>query len=108
MSEIETSEKIAALNDAFRKTLSGGQVLMTPGVSSLPSMVVAAVILKVTEFCDFSSNNDPHGERDFGSFELCLRKFFWKIEYYGPTCESGSEDPAKTTRVLTLMLASEY
>ncbi|MCC8977597.1 DUF3768 domain-containing protein [Bradyrhizobium acaciae] len=111
MSKIETAKKIAALNDAFRKSLSGGQVLMTPGVCGLPPMVVAAVILKVTEFSDFSADNDPHGEHDFGTFELCQRKFFWKIDYYDQRCESGSEDPTdptKTTRVLTLMLASEY
>ena len=37
--------------------------------------------------------------------------FFWKIDYYDPNLEFGSEDPAdptKTTRILTLMLADEY
>ena len=103
--------RIAELNDAFRTTLSGGQVLMTPGVSGLPSMVLAEVIKKTAEFKNFSVDNDPHGEHDFGSFDFCSRRFFWKIDYYDPTCEAGSEDPsdpAKTKRVLTLMLASEY
>ena len=56
-------------------------------------------------------DNDPHGEHDFGSFELCGRKLFWKIEYYDPDLQHGSEDPAdpaKTMRVLTVMLAEEY
>jgi len=109
--EPDPAKRIAELNDAFRKTLSGGQVLMTPGVIDLPPMVVAEVIKKTTEFGSFSADNDPYGEHDFGSFELCSRKFFWKIDYYDPACECGSEDPAdpaKTTRVLTLMLASEY
>ncbi len=84
---------------------------MTAGVNELPDMVKAAALVMVNEFDEFSDGNDPHGEHDFGSFELCSRKFFWKIDYYDRACEFGSEDPAdptKTTRVLTLMLASEY
>ena len=111
VAEIDRAKKIAELNDAFRKTLSGGQVLMTPGVSDLPPMVIATAVQKMAEFDEFTTDNDPHREHDFGSFELCNRKFFWKIDYYGPTCDVGSEDPAdptKTTRVLTLMLAHEY
>ena len=58
-----------------------------------------------------NESTDPHGEHDFGSFELVNRKFFWKIDYYDERCEFGSEDPSDpklTTRVLTLMLATEY
>lgn len=107
----ERSKKIAVLNDTFRRTLSGGRVLMTSDVSELPPMVVADAIKQMADFAGFSPDNDPHGEHDFGSFELCSRRFFWKIDYYDLACELGSEDPAdpsKTTRVLTLMLASEY
>ena len=109
--EPDKSKTIATLNDAFRTTLSGGQVLMTPGVSDLPPMVLAEAIKLTTEFTAFSTDNDPYGEHDFGSFELCSRKFFWKIDYYDLACEAGSEDPAdpaKTTRVLTIMRADEY
>jgi hypothetical protein len=51
------------------------------------------------------------GEHDFGSFEVGHRKLFWKIDYYDPTLAFGSDDPsdpAKTARVLTIMLAEEY
>lgn len=103
--------KIALLNDAFRTTFSGGKVMMTAGVDALPDMVKAAALNEVASFTSFSENNDPYGEHDFGSFELCSRKFFWKIDYYDKELQYGSEDPAdpeKTTRVLTLMLAEEY
>ena len=109
--EPDRSKRIAELNDAFRSTFSGGQLLMTPGVSDLPPMVLAEALRMTAEFGSFSVDNDPHGEHDFGSFDLCSRKFFWKIDYYDLACQEGSEDPAdpaKTTRVLTLMLASEY
>ena len=106
-----TMNKIALLNDAFRTSLTGGTVLLTVGVQELPDMVKAAAIRKVVDFDDFNEDNDPYGEHDFGSFELCNRRFFWKIDYYDERSEFGSEDPAdpqKTTRILTIMLASEY
>ena len=45
-------------------------------------------------------------------FELSNQRFFWKIDYYKRDMDGGSEDhptdPAVTTRVLTIMFASEY
>ncbi len=75
-------QKIQQLNDAFRRSMSGGKVFMTAGVDALPSDVKAMVIRKVATFSAFTAHNDPHGEHDFGSFELAGRKFFWKIDYY--------------------------
>jgi hypothetical protein len=106
-----SADKIRALNDAFRATMTGGNVLLTAGVDALPSDVKAMVIRRVATFSDFTADNDPHGEHDFGSFEVGGRKLFWKIDYYDAAMEFGSEDPidpSKTTRVLTIMLASEY
>ena len=57
------------------------------------------------------AHNDPHGEHDFGSFEIAGQKFFWKLDYFDAEMKYGSEDPAdpsKTTRVLTITFASEY
>jgi hypothetical protein len=84
--------------------------MVTCGVADLPEMVKATLQL-VASFDDFTEDNDPSGEHDFGSFEVAGEKFFWKIDYYDEVCEFGSEDPAdpeKTTRVLTIMLAEEY
>jgi hypothetical protein len=106
-----SAERIRELNDAFRSTFSGGRVMMTPGVLELPNCVKADALVKVATFSAFARDNDPYGEHDFGFFELVGRTFYWKIDYYDEQCELGTEDPAdprKTTRVLTLMLASEY
>jgi hypothetical protein len=103
--------KIALLNEAFRTTFSGGKVIMTSGVNELPSCVKAEALVQVTRFSEFTADNDPHDEHDFGSFMLVGRKFFWKIDYYDTEMRYGSEDPGNaetTTRVLTLMLAEEY
>lgn len=103
--------KVRELNDAFRTTMTGGRVMLTAGVDALPSDVKAIAIRRVATFSDFNADNDPHAEHDFGSFELSGRKFFFKLDYYDSAMEFGSEDPAdpaKTTRVLTIMLAEEY
>jgi hypothetical protein len=103
--------KIRALNDAFRRSLTGGKVMMTAGIAALTAAMQAKVLNEVRTFDAFTAENDPHGEHDFGSFEVDGRKIFWKIDYYDARMEFGSEDPAdpeKTTRVLTIMLASEY
>jgi hypothetical protein len=106
-----SAEKIREFNDAFRSTMTGGRVMLTAGVDALPSDVKAMVIRRVATFSDFTADNDPHGEHDFGSFALAGRKFFWKIDAYDADMQFGSEDPTdpeKTTRVLTIMLAEEY
>src|SRR5438045_7078649 len=85
-----SAEKIRELNDAFRTTMTGGRVMLTVGVDALPSDTKAMVIRKVATFSDFSAENDPNGEHDFGSFELEGRKLFWKVDYYDSTMTFGS------------------
>ena len=113
LSDNQSRERIRDLNDGFRKTLDPalGRAVLTTSINALPSDVRAMAIQKVAAFDTFAADNDPHGEHDFGSFDLAGDKFFWKIDYYDPQLEFGSEDPAdptKTRRVLTLMLAAEY
>jgi hypothetical protein len=108
---LTNSRRIRVLNDNLRVTFLGGRIVTTAAVSELPIGVKAQAFLKVQRFSDFNGDNDPHGEHDFGSFEVAGEKFFWKIDYYDERCEFGSEDPAdpeKTTRVLTIMFADEY
>ena len=105
---VPDNKKIALLNDMFRKTFKGGKVLFTSSVDALPAMVKAAALRNVAEFEEFTADNDPHGEHDFGSFDLCSRKFFWKIDLYEePDVKDANGEPV-VTRVLTLMLAEEY
>ena len=105
------SERIRKLNDDFRRTFTGGRVVVTEGVDALSAEVKAEVLQQVRQFDRFDRDNDPHGEHDFGSFETAGERFFFKIDYHDLAMEGGSEDPAnpaKTTRVLTVMKAEEY
>jgi hypothetical protein len=113
LTDKQPCERIRDLNDAFRKTLDPklGRTMLTAGITALSSDIRALAIRRVATFDAFSADNDPHGEHDFGSFDLAGHKFFFKLDYYDPSLDGGSDDPAdpaKTTRVLTLMLAQEY
>ena len=79
MSTSDTS-KIAALNDQFRTTGIGGQFLMSSGIAALPYADLAAIMYRVRHFADFTPDNDPHGEHDFGSFTFGTETIFWKID----------------------------
>ena len=108
---LKYSDRIRLLNDNFRTTFVGGRVVMTQGVSEMPMDERARILLAVQSFKDFDAGNDPHGEHDFGSIELAGETYFFKVDYYSPDLQGGSEDPAdpeKTTRVLTIMRADEY
>jgi len=84
---------------------------MTSGIQALGHEMIKTIIHKVQTFKDFTQDNDPHGEHDFGAIEHEGQKVFWKLDYYDDTMTYGSEDASdteQTTRVLTVMLAEEY
>jgi Protein of unknown function (DUF3768) len=105
------ADRIRVLNDNFRSTFVGGQVMLTQGVAELPLDTKARVLLAVQSFSNFTKDNDPHGEHDFGSIEVEGEAYFFKVDYYALDMECGSEDsadPIVTARVLTIMRADEY
>ena len=111
----ESSARIRALNDQMRTAGPGApsrnRWLLTSGVLGLGATAVEAVVARVTAFSEFTEDNDPHGEHDFGAIDGAGQRLFWKIDYYDHTLTGGSPDPADeavTCRVLTIMLAMEY
>jgi hypothetical protein len=107
----EATGRIRRLNDVLRATFTGGKVVMTDGVAALPETDLARLLANVRSFDEFNGDNDPHGEHDFGGVQLSGQTYFFKVDYYALDMEGGSEDPAdpaKTTRVLTIMRADEY
>jgi hypothetical protein len=106
------TERIRALNDRLRATGDGGEIVITAGIASLPIAKLATILLAVQSFDQFTADNDPYGEHDFGSLDRGDGEpVFFKIDYYDRSMTGHSPDPADasvTRRVLTLMLASEY
>ena len=107
------TEQIRTLNDQLRQNLSigDGAAVMTMGVAALGEEAVARIFKTITVYNDFCSDNDPHGEHDFGAFEADGHTIFFKIDYYDPTLtyqSAGPADPTITHRVITIMLAEEY
>src|ERR1700730_17605390 len=108
---LSNADRIRVLNDNFRSTFVGGRVVMTQGVNALPIDTKARVLLAVQSFSNFTKDNGPHGEHDFGSLDIEGETYFFKLDYYSLGMEAGSEspaDPSVTTRVLTIMRADEY
>lgn len=103
--------RIRELNDALRRSFTGGRVIMTARVGALPNPVRGAVIAAVRAFDDFSADNDPYGEHDFGALTVESERVLWKIDPYDRSLRLHSPDsanPAITVRVLTIMLAEEW
>ena len=103
--------EIRRLNDAFRTSFRGGQVLLTESVAALPDMVKASALEKVAAFQEFNEENDPRHEHDYGSFDHCDREVWWKIDYFDVKLEYASPDPTDTLltkRIMTIGLAQDW
>jgi Protein of unknown function (DUF3768) len=91
-----TAEKqaIRALNDDLRKHMIAGSAVMTPGVAALGPDLVLRIVRTLAVFDDFNQANDPHGEHDFGAFEVEGHAIFFKIDYFDTDLTYHSPDPA--------------
>jgi hypothetical protein len=107
----ERTDIIRALNDQLRRTGKGGQIVAAGALTQADPEEIRKAAIQVRDYAAFDSKDDPHGEHDFGSFEIDDQRYMWKIDYYGPDMESGSENPADpkvTRRVLTIFYAEDY
>lgn len=124
----EQIETIRRLNDAARERPGSGSIAnVTSGFHALPDADRFAALAAIVAFSKFDADNDPCGEHDFGTVyrlaggawtqdrpdaaEAITQTVFWKVDCYDNTLTYGSEAPwdaQQTTRVLTIMLASEY
>lgn len=96
------SKAVAQKNDLLRQTFIGCRVVMTEGIAHDPDK--DKIITAVRTFSDFTLDNDPYGEHDFGSFQI-NNTYFWKFDYYDDNYELYQEDG---NRVLTIGRMDEY
>ena len=121
-------ERIAVLNDRARGAMGiACSAVATVGFRSLPEADQSHVRELIETYDTFDEDNDPHGERDFGTIyqlgdgrwtterprvsEDERERVFWKIDCYDRDLRFASKDaadPAVTRRVLTIMLSDEY
>ncbi len=107
----EQSIRIRDLNDNLRCTFSGGQIMLTAGIDSLPQDIQARVFKTIQEFDGFSEDCDPYGTHEFGSVEVDSKNVWFKIDTYDQNHEYHSPDaadPTVTKRVMTILLPEEY
>ena len=124
----EQTARIARLNDMARQAMGVAcTAVATVGFRSLSASDQSRVRELIETFDAFDEDNDPYGERDFGTiYQLGdgrwtterprvrddeRERVFWKFDYYDRDLRFGSEDaanPAITRRVLTIMLVDEY
>ena len=118
MTTIETEltpEQLSKINDTLRVNLitnTGrascegitGRLIVTRSVADMPGDQMIAILSAVAHFRDFTEDNDPHGEHDFGSVSLMGEKWFWKFDYYDEHFEAFGHD----VHVLTIMNSTDY
>ena len=124
----EQTARIARLNDLARGAIAVVcTAVATVGFRSLPEADQSRVRELIETYDAFDEDNDPHGERDFGTIYQVVggqwtterprvrdderERVFWKLDYYDRDLAGASEDaanPAVTRRILTIMLSDEY
>ena len=112
----DQTARIARLNDLARSAMGVAcTAVATVGFRSLSTSDQSRVRELIETFDAFTEDNDPHGERDFGTIYQ-LGDGRWtterpRVREDERDLQFGSEDaanPAITRRVLTIMLSDEY
>lgn len=117
--DVHEARLIAQQNDAFRTSLGrnpalAGQIVRTASLSVFGPVALFEIVERVRNFAQFTPNNDPYGQHDYGTFVIDVdgspQTICWRIDLYDTAYEWGSaapSDPERTRRVLTIMLPED-
>ena len=61
---VAKEDRIRFWNDHLRTFHRGGKVLLTRGIASLDAATQTKIVRAVSEFSQFTPDNDPHKEHD--------------------------------------------
>ena len=116
------SLRVQQQNDAFRQGMfvnlnspnamkPAGKYCVSAGVHGLNGLSKALILAAVRNDTNFTEDNDPYGEHEFGVIELSgLPKVFWRIDYYADETltDGGDPDEEDVYRLLTIYFADEH
>lgn len=108
---VPANDRIRIWNDHLRQFHRGGRVLLTQGITSLDERIQEKIVEAVSNFDEFTKDNDPYNQHDCAILSVEGIRIMFKIDYYDLSYTFASEDPAdprKTRRVMTIMLTEEY
>jgi hypothetical protein len=98
------------LNDRLRSSLDQrfGAVILSYAVASTGLAVQMSVREAVKTYSDFTPENDPNGEHDFGEFQVGDERYCWKIDCRESAKSSDAPNLGGRPRTLMIMFADEY
>ncbi len=105
-------EKIRRLNDMHRGSeTSGGKMEISVGIRNQGRKFLTKAKVAVAHYDNFTREADFTNEHSFGKVEVDGQQVVFQIFYYDSSMRMESSDPSNpkiTTRVLVIMLESEY
>jgi len=97
---------VAEKNNIARKAMGVACMLIqTQGVNMLSPEDQSRLREAVENFNDFTEDNDPYQNHDFGKIVQDEVDYFWKIDDYGP---DYARHGATHRLILTILRADEY
>ena len=86
------TQQIAQLNDSIRQGLQ--KLMVSRLLLETIGPALPLLLKQVQTFSNFTSDNDPYGEHDFGAIQFEGHKIFWKIDTFADSSLTyGADDP---------------
>ena len=92
-------------NDSFRRSLTGGRLILTQKVAALDPDVQAALLRQVVKFESFDHDVPEH---DLGVVEAMGYRVWFKIDSFTRSSDISSRLPIDSEKTLTILYPDEW